>query len=266
MENKEVQQAERKSFNEVTLKGAIVKSEKIEYNNGTKSLYNVNVKVVTLDKEKQQKASYFTVVVPDRLKDKMNGLNPGAEVEIKGFLKNEKSEKDNMIYSRDKIQATDISRNNELPENIRHSTHVKFSGNMVTDFNAGEKLGKFSLAKTTGTGYGDKEKESVMYKNNVVFGASRQDSMKGFKKGEYVVVEGSLNHNEYTSYKTNTKLSTYDIIVNKAQKIDRGIKVEQGQEVKQTTELKADSVEIKKKATPDIAEEVGETQSKGRKR
>jgi single-strand DNA-binding protein len=90
------------------------------------------------------------------------------------------------------------------------------------------KNGNFTILElATNESYKDKESDKYITRTEwhklIVFG-SRGEYAAKLKKGEHILVEGSLHHNEYESKKTNTKQQSNSIRLTNIQKLDRSQK------------------------------------------
>ena len=87
------------------------------------------------------------------------------------------------------------------------------------------KNGNFTILElATNESYKDKESDKYITRTEwhklIVFGGRGEYAAK-LKKGDHILVEGSLHHNEYESKKTNTKQQSDSIRVSNIQKLDR---------------------------------------------
>lgn len=101
------------------------------------------------------------------------------------------------------------------------------------------KNGNFTtLELATKKSYKDKESGKYISRTDwhklIVFGGRGEYAAK-LKKGDHILVEGSLHHNEYESKKTNTKQQSDSIRVTNIQKLDRSQKTSSEEE--ETEEL-----------------------------
>lgn len=90
------------------------------------------------------------------------------------------------------------------------------------------KNGNFTtLELATKSSYKDKESEQYVSRTEwhklIVFGGRGEYAGK-LKKGDHILIEGSLQHNEYESKKTNTTQQSDSIRVTNIQKLDRSQK------------------------------------------
>jgi single-strand DNA-binding protein len=91
------------------------------------------------------------------------------------------------------------------------------------------KNGNFTtLELATKESYKDKESDNYITRTEwhklIVFGGRGEYAAK-LKKGDHVLIEGSLHHNEYESKKTNTTQLSDSIRVTNIQKLDRSQKI-----------------------------------------
>jgi single-strand DNA-binding protein len=90
------------------------------------------------------------------------------------------------------------------------------------------KNGNFTILElATKESYKDKESDKYIARTEwhklIVFGGRGEYAAK-LKKGDHVLIEGSLRHNEYESKKTNTTQQSDSIRVTNIQKLDRSQK------------------------------------------
>ena len=90
------------------------------------------------------------------------------------------------------------------------------------------KNGNFTILElATNESYKDKESDKYITRTEwhklIVFGGRGEYAAK-LKKGDHILVEGSLHHNEYESKKTNTKQQSNSIRLTNIQKLDRSQK------------------------------------------
>jgi single-strand DNA-binding protein len=90
------------------------------------------------------------------------------------------------------------------------------------------KNGNFTILElATKESYKDKESDKYIARTEwhklIVFGG-RGDYAAKLKKGDHILIEGSLRHNEYESKKTNTTQQSDSIRVTNIQKLDRSQK------------------------------------------
>ncbi|WP_213804959.1 single-stranded DNA-binding protein [Granulicella sp. dw_53] len=90
------------------------------------------------------------------------------------------------------------------------------------------KNGNFTILElATNESYKDKESDKYVTRTEwhslIVFGGRGEFAAK-LKKGDHILAEGSLHHNEYESKKTNTKQQSDSIRVTNIQKLDRSQK------------------------------------------
>ena len=90
------------------------------------------------------------------------------------------------------------------------------------------KNGNFTILElATNESYKDKESDKYITRTEwhklIVFGGRGEYAAK-LKKGDHILVEGSLHHNEYESKKTKTKQQSDSILVTNIQKLDRSQK------------------------------------------
>jgi len=96
------------------------------------------------------------------------------------------------------------------------------------------KNGNFTILElATNESYKDKESDKYITRTEwhklIVFGGRGEYAAK-LKKGDHILVEGSLHHNEYESKKTNTKQQSNSIRVTNIQKLDRSQKTSSDEE------------------------------------
>ena len=101
------------------------------------------------------------------------------------------------------------------------------------------KNGNFTILElATNESYKDKESDKYITKTEwhtlIVFNGRGEYAAK-LKKGEHILIEGKLQHNEYESKKTNTKQQSDSIRVTNIQKLDRSQKT--SSEAEETEEL-----------------------------
>lgn len=101
-----------------------------------------------------------------------------------------------------------------------------FLGKDATTHNG--KNGNFTILElATNKSYKDKESDKYITRTEwhklIVFGGRGEFAAK-LKKGDHILAEGSLHHNEYESKKTNTKQQSNSIRVTNIQKLDRSQK------------------------------------------
>jgi single-strand DNA-binding protein len=88
--------------------------------------------------------------------------------------------------------------------------------------------GNFTILElATNESYKDKESDRYITRTEwhklIVFGGRGEYAAK-LKKGDHILAEGSLHHNEYESKKTNTKQQSNSIRITNIQKLDRSQK------------------------------------------
>jgi single-strand DNA-binding protein len=96
------------------------------------------------------------------------------------------------------------------------------------------KNGNFTILElATNESYKDKESDKYITRTEwhklIVFGGRGEYAAK-LKKGDHILVEGSLHHNEYESKKTNTKQQSNSIRLTNIQKLDRSQKTSSDEE------------------------------------
>jgi single-strand DNA-binding protein len=96
------------------------------------------------------------------------------------------------------------------------------------------KNGNFTILElATNESYKDKESDKYITRTEwhklIVFGGRGEYAAK-LKKGDHILVEGSLHHNEYESKKTNTKQQSNSIRLTNLQKLDRSQKTSSDEE------------------------------------
>jgi single-strand DNA-binding protein len=96
------------------------------------------------------------------------------------------------------------------------------------------KNGSFTILElATNESYKDKESDKYITRTEwhklIVFGGRGEYAAK-LKKGDHILVEGSLHHNEYESKKTNTKQQSNSIRLTNIQKLDRSQKTSSDEE------------------------------------
>jgi single-strand DNA-binding protein len=96
------------------------------------------------------------------------------------------------------------------------------------------KNGNFTILElATNESYKDKESDKYITRAEwhklIVFGGRGEYAAK-LKKGDHILVEGSLHHNEYESKKTNTKQQSNSIRLTNIQKLDRSQKTSSDEE------------------------------------
>jgi single-strand DNA-binding protein len=96
------------------------------------------------------------------------------------------------------------------------------------------KNGSFTILElATNESYKDKESDKYITRTEwhklIVFGGRGEYAAK-LKKGDHILVEGSLHHNEYESKKTNTKQQSNSIRLTNIQRLDRSQKTSSDEE------------------------------------
>jgi len=96
------------------------------------------------------------------------------------------------------------------------------------------KNGNFTILElATNESYKDKESDKYITRTEwhklIVFGGRGEYAAK-LKKGDHILVEGSLHHNEYESKKTNTKQQSNSIRLTNIQRLDRSQKTSSDEE------------------------------------
>jgi single-strand DNA-binding protein len=96
------------------------------------------------------------------------------------------------------------------------------------------KNGNFTILElATNESYKDKESDKYITRTEwhklIVFGGRGEYAAK-LKKGDHILVEGSLHYNEYESKKTNTKQQSNSIRLTNIQKLDRSQKTSSDEE------------------------------------